>query len=114
MAATHSQGRSPPPPNSPSPPALSDRIRNLPSTCNYGSAFYWCRIYLYSPTILDFEWYCNYDTLKMILADHCYLPANNKAETAFDEDNNGDYDDKKGRDGEKSSAGGGGLPGWGI
>ena len=44
-----------------------------------------------------FKSYCKYDALKPILVAHCYLAANNKAETTSDEDSYGDYDNSKGR-----------------
>ena len=58
-----------------------------------------------SPPGLAFERYCDYDALKPIRAAHFYLPEINKAETAANEDDGGDYDDKKGVDGGRSSAG---------
>ena len=50
-------------------------------------------------THLAFEWYCDYDVMNPILAAHCYLPTNNKAETTSDEDSDGDYDKNKVGDG---------------
>ena len=43
--------------------------------------------------------YCDYDALKPILATHCYLPANDKAETPSNEDSYGNYDNNMGGDG---------------
>ena len=43
-----------------------------------------------------FKWYCDYDTLKPIFSDHCYLPTNDKAEITSDQDSHGDYDNNKG------------------
>ena len=40
-----------------------------------------------------------------ILVTHCYLPVINKSENTSYEDNGSDYDDNKGGDGGRSSAG---------
>ena len=55
---------------------------------------------MYSPHSA-FEWYCDYNAMKPILAAHCYLPTNNKAETTSNEDSDGDYDNNKGGDGRR-------------
>ena len=66
---------------------------------NYGLASYWDGRYLSYPPRSDFVWYCEYDALNPIHADHCYLPAKNKLETTSDEDSNSNYDNNKGGDG---------------
>ena len=80
-------------------PSRRDPKPSLPSTCDYGSASYWDKIYLSYPTWSAYKRYCDYDILKLILAAHCYLDVNNKAETTSDEDIDGDYDNNKGGDG---------------
>ena len=71
---------------------------SLPPKYDYGSVSFWDGRYLSYPPRLASEWYCNYDTLKPILAAHCYLPANNNAEITSNEDSDGDYDNNKGGD----------------
>ena len=51
--------------------------------------------------------------MKLILAAHCYLTANNKAEKTSDEDIDGDYVKNKGGDGGRQSAGRGRSAGVG-
>ena len=96
MEATPSQGQSPLPPNSPSLPAPLDGIQNLPSRRRAITARAHtgtedtCRILPGRPLS---------STATTILAAHCFLPANNKEETASDEDSDGYYNNNKGGDG---------------